>query len=212
MAITLSQVRTAVADRPQIWPPYASEPEIIGIGDGVATVFSLQFETYIPGTLTVYEAPAPAAGATTAFTAVAATEYTVGANGGTGTQATNAIITFNSAPAAGTLIGARYQATAFSDDDLQSYLTRAQALYTDDYLVLKRVAFDLIDVILMDQRRLEMLAEGDSHKDRSAYVNGLHDLKAALRLDLEGGPQPGTAVPAISLNGVAVQRRYEPFR
>lgn len=212
MSVSLAQIRTHVADRPQIWPPMASEPEIIGIGDGVATIFSLQFENYISGTLTVYQATAPAPGQTTTFAAVSATQYTVGGSSSSGTAATNAIITFNAAPAAGTLIAARYQATAFSDADLQTYLDTATSLYADDGSVKSKVLYDLIPVILADQRRLEMLAEGDSKKDRAAYINGLLKLRDSLRADFANAPQPGADVPAISFNGVAVTQRYEPFR
>lgn len=213
MAVTLSQIRTQIADRPQIYPPYNTDPELIGVADGVATIFSLQFENYIPGTLTVYTAPAPSAGAQTTFTAISASQYVVGSPGGgvNATNATNAIITFVAAPAAGTLVAARYQATAFSDADLQVYLAQNQAKYSDDQSIKKGCQFDLIDAILMDQRRLEMLAQGDDRKDRSAYINGLLKIKEALRKDLSGDPTPGKSTPALII-GSSPAGRYQPLR
>ena len=56
MSVTVANVRSRISDRPQIWPPTAQPPELIGIGDGAATIFALRFENYIPGTLTVYAA------------------------------------------------------------------------------------------------------------------------------------------------------------
>lgn len=215
MAVTVAQCRTQVSDRPQVWPPTAQPPELIGIGDGVATIFTLRYENFIPNTLTVYTATPPASGSAKkpTWVAVSATAYTVGAPdpGPDATAATNATITFAAAPAAGVMVGARCQVTAFSDTDLAAYLARAQALYQDDLSVLKRVQYDIIDVILMDYEKLVMLAQGDYRKDASAYANALHNLKAELRLDLEGGPVAGAAVPQIAF-GASVARRYQPLR
>jgi hypothetical protein len=73
VAVTLAQVRTQIADRPQIYPPPSALPEICGYGDGVATTFALGYENMIPGSLTVYTAPIPAAGQAPTFTAMPAT-------------------------------------------------------------------------------------------------------------------------------------------
>lgn len=287
--VTLDQVRTQISDRAQIWPAQSDPPELIGIGDGVATIFGLRFENSIPGSLTVYTAPATTAGSgaapvwtavsttpsvivgTTSETAVAAAggatitpvsmaniaegvsllidqapnqevvtvasvtgttftanfalahavgfvvagapPYSVGSpNAGTnGTTATNAVITFAQAPAAGVQIGARCQLTAFSDTDLEAYLARAQALYDDDVSVLKRTQYDILDVLAMDYDRLIILAQGDYRKDPSIYRDSLQQLKAELRQDLFGGPVAGTAIPQLFI-GASVQRRYVPLR
>ncbi len=212
MSVTLAQVRTQIADRPQLWPNVGDPPELIGTGDGTSTIFSLRFENFIAGTLTIYTAPAPVTGATTAWTAVSATLYTVGGSGSpSSTAATNAIITFATAPASGVLIGARYQSVAFSDADLSAYLSRAQAMYSDDISVLKRCTFDLIDIILLDQRRCEMISQGDYKRDPAMYVRTLSTLKESLRKDLAGGPQPGANIPQL-LVGSSPARRYGPFR
>jgi hypothetical protein len=206
-------VRSQIADRPQIYPPGASDPEIIGFGDGTSTIFALSFENFIAGTLTIYTAGTASAGQPATFTAVSATLYTVGSAPVSGlTTATNQVITFTTAPAVGTMIGARYQATAFSDADLANYLANAQIVgWPDDRTTLKAVTFDMIDVILMDQRRLEMLAQGDYKRDAAAYANGLMKLKESLRKDLAGGPLPGSTIAAIGF-GVAPASRYSPIR
>jgi hypothetical protein len=208
--VTLAQVRSQIADRPQIYPPASGDPEIIGFGDGTATIFGLSFENFISGTLTVFFGTPGAPGVAMTFAAVSSTLYTVGTpSPGAATAATNQIITFAAPPATGTIVAARYQATAFSDTELQEYLTNAQLLYTDDRTVLKGVTFDLIDVILMDQRRLEMLAQGDYKRDAAAYAAGLIKLKESLRKDLTGDPLPGKSIPQIAFATNAANR-YAP--
>jgi hypothetical protein len=389
VSVTLALVRTEVADRPVIWPPYSAEPEIIGNADGSSTIFGLQFENYIPGSLTIYVASAPSAGSAPSFVAtpptsgatimtsvttgsssllgadpfrvgfsvtntssftiylgllgnaatyginpiapgatytappdgvtpqgavaicsglslatggtatVSVTEanYLVGGSpasqvqlpvfsstamlapnssragfsvtnnstgnlylglqganavsgtntvppggvytapsdgvtpeggvsvlfdaGSTGyavvsfpatTGATNATITFKTAPSAGSYVAARYQATAFSDSDLQSYLTNALAAnYPDSRTTLKAVLYDLIPAIVADQRRMEMIGQADYRRDPGGYRAGLLALRASLKVDLMGAPLPGTDVPALSIAGGCVTR-YEPIR
>lgn len=200
MAVTLSQVRTQIADRPAMYPPNAVEPEILGYGDGVATIFALSFENFIPGTLTVFVAPMPTSATALAFVAQPASAYLVGAPlpGGALTAATNQVITFVTPPAAGSVIAARYQATAFSDSDLQGFLTRAQGKYADDATTLAAVQYAIIDVILMDQRRMEMIGQGDFRRDRGAYQQSLRALQVKLFKDLEGGPNIGRSNAAIA--------------
>jgi hypothetical protein len=214
VAITVANVRTAIGDRPQLWPAPGSPPELMGQADGVRTIFSIRYENYIDGTLTVYEATAPpsSSGETAVWTAVDPSLYVVGSTPNpTSTGATNAIITFNAAPDAGTFIGGGYQVTAFSDDDLNGYLTRAQALYSDDASVLKRAQFDIIDALLMDYNRLYLLAQGEYRTDPASYAASLKQLKAELRKDLTGDPVPGSSSPAMLIGNV-VTRRYQPFR
>jgi hypothetical protein len=288
VAISLSQIRTQISDRPNTYPPASAAPEVIGIADGVATQFSLSYENAISGTLTIYAAPAPAPGAPPTFTAlpstppvllattvpgaivpgvntlaptsmanitagaflladvaalgipeviqvasttgatftahfayphapgtsiVGAPPYSVGSPsaGLNGTAATAQVITFNVAPTAGTIIGARYQATVFSDDDLQAFLTRAQAWSSDDGLVLKRVHADILAVVLSDQRRLERLSQGDFTRDPAAYVNGLNNLRKQLMAELVGYPDQESSTPQM-LIGAQRTRMYTPRR
>jgi hypothetical protein len=214
MAVTIDNVRTQISDRAQLWPAPSEPPELLGTGDNTATIFSLRYENYISGTLTVYFATPPAAGSgtTPSWVAQDPSTYTIGSTPNpTQTGANNAIITFNTAPPAGTLIGARYQATAFSDDDLLGYLTRAQALYSDDLSVLKRTQYDIIDVVLMDYNRMILLAQGNFRTDPAAYAESLKQLKAELRQDLLGGPVAGAAVPQIFV-GTQTTWPYQPRR
>jgi hypothetical protein len=289
MSVNVAQVRTAIADRPQLWPQAAEPPELLGIADGTQTIFTLRFENYIPGTLTIYEATPPAAGSgaapswtavstvppvlvgttsTTAvsapgaatvtpasmaniatdvellvdqppnqevvrvtgagpstydaiyalahevgFTIAGAPAYQVGSPNATDTVtlASNATITFAKPPTAGTMIGARYQATAFSDADLSDYLTRALTVASDDITVLKRVQYDIIDIVLMDYERLLLLSQGDYRKDPASYAASLRALKVSLRLDLAGGPVAGANVPAMAI-GTQTTGRYQPLR
>lgn len=214
MSVTVGNVRTQIGDRPQLWPTQMEPPELLGTADGVATIFSLRFENYISGTLTVYQStpPSSGSGSVPTWTALNPTAYTVGSpSNPTLTGATNAIVTFNSPPAAGTLIGARYQVTAFSDDDLNGYLTRAQELYSDDLSVLKRVQYDIIDVVLMDYERMTLLAQGEYRREPATYAEALKQIKAELRTDLSGGPVAGAAIPQMSI-GQQIAGRYQPLR
>lgn len=287
---TVAQLRTQIADRPQLYPPMSASPEIIGTGDGVTTIFSLTYENYIPGTLTVYTAPAPSAGVAPTFTAFSAASpinvattsataispgvntvapasmtnitvnawlridpglstqedvqvtavgggdsnftatflqahaagfsiigtpaYSIGApsQGTDETNATNAIVTFLTAPSSGTIVAARYQATAFADSDLSFYLTEAQNdAYPDDRMTLKRAQYDIIPIILADQRRLELLRQGDFSVSRADFVAALKTTYALLRDQLAGGPQPETNVPAV-LIASSRAGRYLPYK
>lgn len=270
-----------------MYPPASAGPEIIGYGDNVSTLFSLAYENAIPGTLTIYTAPAPAGGATPVFTAFSATApisvattsaagcgigvqtitpgtigaiavgksvrldpglatqedcvvtaqvgstfqvtttlahsagfsiigtpaYSVGApsTGVDNTNATNQVVSFLAAPATGVIVAARCQLTAFSDSDLTFYLTAAQGLYSDDLSVLKRVQFDILSVIMGDQRRMTILSEGAFKTDPGAYVAGLAKLKDQLWKELEGGPVAQVNIPQF---GVTVRGagRYTPYR
>ncbi|HVN69530.1 MAG TPA: hypothetical protein VMU38_07780 [Candidatus Binatia bacterium] len=81
----------------------------------------------------------------------------------------------------------------------------------DDLSVLKRVQYDIIDVVLMDYNRLYLLAQGEYRTDASAYAAALKQLKAELRQDLFGGPVTGSAIPAM-LIGTQQTGRYQPLR
>lgn len=214
MALTIGQIRSQIADRPQLLPPAAQPPDLLGQGDGVATIFSLRFENYIPNTLTIYTSPAPTSDIPAAWVAVPSSDYVVGAPdpGPDATGATNALITFNAPVASGYLVGSRCQAVAFSDAELADLLTDAVARYgANDQLVRKAVQFDAIDRILMDQGRLTVLTEGNYKTDPSAYTASLLKLKAALRIDLAGMPVPDSTKPTAAI-AVSSGRRYEPYR
>ncbi|HEX3456644.1 MAG TPA: hypothetical protein VHR97_01700 [Candidatus Baltobacteraceae bacterium] len=186
----------------------------MGIADGVATIFSLRYENYIAGTLTVYLATPPAAGSgsTPAWVAQSPSSYVIGSTPNpTQTGATNAIITFNTAPAANKMVGARYQATAFSDTDLTGYLTRAQQTYTDDTSVIKCVQYDIIDVVLLDYNRMILLAQGNFRTDPVSYAASLRALATKLRADLQGRPNPGANSPVMMVASTRT-RRYQPLR
>jgi hypothetical protein len=199
--VTIEQVRVQISDQPQMWPTQAEPPELLGTSDGVQTVYALRYRNRIEQSLTVYTADAPSSGTGDTPDWTATTGYTIEGN----------LVTFNSAPAKGTLLGARYQATAFSDADLFGYLQRAKALYSDDLSLLKRVQYDIIDVLLMDYDRLYLLAQGEYRTEPTAFAESLKQLKAELRKDLTGDPVPGSAVPVLSI-GTQVTRRYQPWR
>jgi len=211
--VGLAQVRTEIADRPKLWPPQVAEPEQIGTGDGTATIFGLQFENFIPNTLTIFLGTSPAVGSPVVFTAVSPADYTVGAPdpGPDGTAATNAIITFLTAPAAGALVAARYQSVAFSDADLLVYLTNSQALFSDDRTILKCVHRDVIPAIVADQRRMDIITDGTYKRDPAAYIAAQLKLYDALGKDLTGTPTPGSATPAL-FDGALLSCGYTPQR
>jgi hypothetical protein len=174
---------------------------------GSATITPASMIGIYAGSLLTYDTGGSQEAVT--VTAVTATTFTaVFAH----THSAGVAIAGSGAPVAGTLVGSRCQVTAFSDTDLAAYLTRAQCNYTDPTLILKRVQFDLIDVVQMDNDRLLILSEGDYRKDPQAYAESLRQLKAELRLDLEGGPQQGANVPAMSIGTSQLRTNYQPFR
>jgi hypothetical protein len=174
-------------------------PEVIQVAATTPTTFTAAFAySHLPGTSIVGDPP-----------------YSVGSPnpGVNGTNASAQILTFNTAPAAGTIVGARYQATAFSDADLAAFLARAVAWNGtgDDGLTLKRVQADIIGVVLMDQRRLTILGQGDYHNNPQAFVTGLQALLKQLYIDLTGYPEAGGSTPQL-LIGAQRTRMYTPRR
>jgi len=196
--ITIAQLRTQISDIPRQYPRLPEICDTIGVGDGARTQFSLRYPNYETATLIVFFGTVPTAPGTTSWVAQSASSYTA-----TGQQ-----IVFNTAPAAGTLIGSAYQATAFADSDLQTYLTNAQALQSTDQMVLKQAQYDITDVLLGNHELLRMIKEGDYQRDPKSVVAGLIALKEQLRMDLTGNPQPGAAIPAAT-TFTTTYHRYE---
>lgn len=200
MSVTIDQIRTKIADRPRVYPPSGAPPEVLGTGDGVRTLFFLSYENYIAGTLTVFTAPAPTPGSKVIYTAVNPSNYTVGAPPNpTQTAATNAMITFNVAPAAGVIVGAQYQATLFSDADITRLILQSAASYSDDSTISALVAYNAIDILLMDIERLKSIHYGDFATDPTGAARNLLDLKKQIREDLGGLPNPGQSNPQLAV-------------
>ncbi len=209
MAISVANVRTQISDVPRTFPPAPNPPNVLGVADGVNTLFFLKHPNFVPGTLIIYTGVLSAGIVT--WTAVASSAYTVGGTSTTGTTGpTQALITFNNPPAAGLNVGARYQAVAFSDADINGYITRS-ATYPDDRTTLKGVQYDMIDAILTDVDRLELLHFGDYQKDPRAVVQYLSKLKDQLANDVQGGITPGRLSPAYA-TAVRVVPPYQPRR
>lgn len=199
MAINVSNVRTQISDVPRWWPALSDPaPDTIGIGDGVRTIFGLRFQNFLESSLTISlgVVPNPGPGSPT-YTAQVPNTYTI---------ANVNQISFNTPPPVGNIVGASYQATAFSDADLTLYLARAQLLQSDDRLTLKQVHFDLIDVIVADQDRMMLLKQGDYMRDANQWVASYLKLKEALRKDVTGDPQPGKSVPAFGVSTTRYNR------
>ena len=189
MAVNVANLRVQIADVPRWFPAQSDPPDTIGISDGVNTIYGIRLPNFTASSLTVFFGTVPTSGpGTPAYVAQAPNTYIV-----SGTQ-----ITLNVAPALGTIIATRYMATAFADADLANYLASAQSLVSDDRMILKQAQFDLIDVIVADAEKMLILKQGDYMRDPSKWVASYLQLKEALRKDLTGLPQPGSAIPAFT--------------
>jgi hypothetical protein len=200
MAINVANVRTQISDTPRWWPSLSDPaPDTIGIGDGARVIFGLRFPNFIESSLTiswgVVSSPGPGS---PVYTAQDPSTYSL---------ANVNQVSLQAAPGVGVIVGSSYQATAFSDADLTLYLARAQALQSDDRLILKQVQFDLIDVIIGDQDKMTLLKQGDYVRDPNQWVASYLKLKEALRKDVTGDPQPGTSSPAFG-TGSTFYNRY----
>ncbi len=203
MSVNLTDVRTQISDTPRWIPAVTEPPDAIGLGDGVQTVFQIRYPNFVPSTLVVSLGTVPTTlPGSTSFATQPPSSYTLTASG---------IITFAAAPVAGSVVATRYQATAFSDAQLANYLARAQAIQSDDRLVLKQVQFDLIDVLLGNPELLMVIRQGDYAKDPGHVASALMKLKDDIRKDLTGDPRPGRAIPAMTI-GTQTRTPYEPPR
>ncbi len=215
MAVTIGQARTQINDLPRLFPPNSGTPEVIGTGDGTRTIFYLAHPNIVPGSLTIYGGvtSTPAEGPpSVTWTVVPPSDYT---QGGTSTPdttgPTQALITFASAPAANTIVGAQYMATALSDGDLGNIIALNQARYTDDQTTLKGVSFDFIDILLTNVEALRLVRYGDYMHNSVQLGMALTKQKESLRLDLTGSPRAGKAIPALA-SANRVYRHYQPRR
>ncbi len=215
MAVTLAQARTQINDVPRVYPPASSTPEVIGTGDGVTTVFYLAHANIVPSSLSVFlgtTSTPPEGPPSITWSGVASTSYT---QGGTSTPETTgptqALITFTTAPASGTIVGVRYMATALSDADLNAYVARNQTRYTDDQTTLKGISYDFLDVLLTNVEALKLHRYGEYMHNAMQLVMALTKQKESLRLDLTGSPRAGKAIPALA-SANRVYRHYQPRR
>ena len=215
MAVTLAQARTQIHDGPRVFPPPNATPEVLGVGDGVTTIFYLAHANIVSGSLTVFfgTLSTPTEGPpSTTWTGVPASDYTQGgASTPETTGPTQALITFGTAPAAGTIVGARYMATALSDADLLLMLGYNQARYPDDQTVLKGLSFDFIDVLLSNVEALRLHRYGDYMTNAMQLVAGLQKQKESLRTDLTGNPRAGSAIPSFQAAN-RIYHHYQPRR
>ncbi len=213
--VTIAQARTQINDLPRLYPPNSGTPEVIGTGDGTRTVFYLAHPNIIAGSLTISfgTTSTPAEGPpTVTWTVVSPSDYT---QGGTSTPdttgPTQALITFSVAPAANTIVGAQYMATALSDGDLNAIVARNQARYTDDQTTLKGVSFDFLDILLTNVEALRLVRYGDYMHNSVQLGMALTKQKESLRLDLTGSPRAGKAIPAFAAANRSY-RHYQPRR
>jgi hypothetical protein len=189
MSVNVAMLRVQIADVPRWFPAQSDPPDTIGVSDGANLIYGIRLPNFTVSSFTLYFGTVPSTGpGSPAYVAQATNTYVI-----TGTQ-----INLNTAPAAGTIIGTRYMATAFADADLANYLASSLALQSDDRTVLKQAQFDLIDVIVADVEKMMILKQGDFIRDPSKWVDSYLKLKEALRKDITGDPRPGKSIPAFA--------------
>ncbi|TAM90630.1 hypothetical protein EPN42_05665 [bacterium] len=206
MSVAVSDVRFQIQDQPRSFGVAPESPRVIGTADGVTMIFFLPLDRwqYVAGSAQLYATPS--GGSTIG---IASSAYAISQQGQ---------VVFTTAPgasgspiASGSAIAASFQGTAFANADLANVLTRNQAKYSDDNSVLKGCTLDMINVLLMDYERLSMTRQVEWERNPAYVVRTLQRLKADLREELEGGPRPGAAIPALLFGGVSL-RPYTPQR
>ncbi len=213
--MTIAQARAQINDVPRVYPPASTSPEVVGQGDGVTTIFYLAHPNVVPNSLTVFfgTTSTPTEGPPSiTWTGVPSSSYT---QGGTSTSETTgptqALITFNVAPAATDIVAVRYMATVLSDGDLGNIVTLNQQRYTDDQTTLKGISFDFIDILLTNVDALKLQRYGDYMSNAAQLAASLSKQKESLRKDLTGNPRAGSAIPAFA-SANRNYRHYQPRR
>jgi hypothetical protein len=191
VSVSVYDVREYLNDTPRPWPAIAGVYDDMGLGDGANTSFFVTYPNVVPSSLRISFGTVAQVGSVVrmVWTVQAPTTYTQ-----QGQQ-----ITFASAPAVNTAIGAQYLATAFSDTALQKILTNNAGKYDTDQTIMKGCLYDYLDVLLTDIDRLKLVRYSDYASDARHVVQAISAQKKDLREDLEGGPRPGRQIPTIAV-------------
>lgn len=198
MSLAISDVRSQIRDLPRAIGVAPETPRVIGVGDGINTVF------YLPLGLAQYYSTLTPAQVFVNGVAASLSTYTVASSG---------IVTFSAAPVSGAMITATYQVTAWTDTELTNVLARNVAQYggVNDQTVLKGCTLDLIDQLLMNTELLAYIREDTYLRNPVAVVNALSKLKAQLMQELSKGPRPGQNIPWLQVGGFT-SSAYTPRR
>lgn len=208
MSVAVSDVRFQVQDQARNFGVAPESPRFIGTADGTTTTFYLPLDRwqYVAGSAVLY---AMAPGGTPPGSGIMATQYTVSQSGQ---------VVFTIAPGAqgspisnGSSLSASFQGTVFTDADLANVLAENQSKYSDDASVKKGCQLDLINILLMNLDLVSMLRAGEFQQNPAYVIKEMKDLKEDLRIELQGGPRPGRAVPTLLFNHVR-SGNYQPRR
>jgi len=208
VSVALSDVRFQIQDQPRTLGAAPESPRALGTADGTTTVFYLPLGPwlqYVAASAQLYATP------------IGGSPVGIASSGFAITQ--QGVVTFTLAPgaggspiASGSVIGAAFQATGFSDNDLGNVLNANLAKYGADDLVLKGCQLDIINVLLANTERLAQIREAEYDKNPGAVIAALVKLKGELRLDIQNTARPNRAQPVLAFGTIKPDRRYQPSR
>jgi hypothetical protein len=210
MSVSLTDVRFQIQDQPRSFGVAPESPRALGQADGAMTTFYLPLGRglqYVAGSAQLSATPI---GGTAV--GIAGSAYTITQQG---------LVAFTAAPGSGTspaiaigsVIGAAFQATAFSDADLTGVLARAVDAYGEfgDAFVLRGCSLEIIGVLLTNVEKLALIREAEYERDPAAVIAALSKQQTELRTQLSGQPRPNQAQPALLMHGGRL-RPYQPVR
>jgi hypothetical protein len=200
MTVVISDVRTAIQDRPKIVPPTSSPPEVLGVGDGSTTSFFMRSENAILppdgpvliffGTMTSGSTPMMI------YTQISNADATYGWAFGSSAFGVG-LLNFNYAPPVGTTVLARYTITAFTDEEITNYIARANS-YQTDRLNLMGIAYDMIGAMLMNDDKFRIYTLGDTKSDPTVVRAALSAQQGQIFKELSD--QAATSSPAMMIS------------
>jgi hypothetical protein len=184
--ISVAQLRVEIQDRLKYNTPDGVAPEMLGISDGVRTVYSLKYFNAVPSSVDVQIGAVPTSPGIITYVSYPSDS---GANWIAGVDANGfPIVTLMAPQAAGNVVSARYLVSRFSDAELQSYISQ-NTVPGDDSRVLIALHAAIIPADISDPQRMEVRKIGDTSFDSSSYQRTQLMLRQQLLAQLEKNPE-----------------------
>ncbi len=191
-SVTIAAVRVQIGDQPRLCVRQGMWEVVCDSADGVSTTFPLRFRKAVLATLRVAQTPsADGSGAPPVWTGVAASDASLGWSAIVDPYGMPAV-QFNLAPAAGTVIGVRYDVTMFTDAELATYIADASRSTTT--LTLKAIQYEIIPVMLADRDALTIAKIYERTDDPSKWIDAQLAIRKMLAADLDAEPGEGPVV------------------
>ena len=203
MAIGVADVRLACGDTGTLFPSANEGPANLGQSDGTTSIFAIA-HTIDPSSLQVFFWAAPV-GSTMPAPPVLQNPATYTFSGPPSQIALPAPL------GAGIVVAARYRFVAFSDDEINSIITRmTNAGFTDDNQLAAACAHFFIGAMLANEDRMKTIHQERFVADKSALVKELGQLRTALETEMRGGIIAGQDVPAYMAQGTRFEQYQTP--